>query len=266
MFEELRGKTALISGAGKKTGIGYGIASALARYGMHLVLADLPACGTSIEDSCQTLREQFGVEVHALPLDVSNQASVEEAVAFVRSVTSGPLHALVNNAGVMLAASKVAETPLAIWQKTMRVNLDGVFYMMRAFTPLLSRGSVIVNMASRAGKRPAAGYSPYSVSKAGIIMLTKCYAVEYGALGIRANAVCPGQIMTDLQSNRYATEAQQLAISFEARVAQAQKTIPLERIGTIEDVGCLVAFLVSDGASYLTGQTFNVCGGQLVEL
>ena len=267
MYDELKGKTALISGAGKKTGIGFGIASALASCGMHVILADIPSCcASSMKDCCQILKDRFDVAVHALPLDVTSQESVENAVSFVKEVTAAPLHALINNAGVMLAGARVADTPLADWERTMQINLDGVFRMMRAFTPLLARGSVIINMASRAGKRPAAEYSPYSVSKAGVIMLTKCYAVEYGAQGIRANAVCPGQIMTDLQFNRYASEARQQAVSFEERVEQASKSVPLERIGTIEDVGRVVAVLVSDGASYLTGQTFNVCGGQLVEL
>ncbi len=270
MYEELRGKTVLISGAGKKTGIGFGIASVLARCGMRIVLADIPAScapSASMDDCCRALREQFGAEVHGLPLDVTCQDSVEDAAAFMKRLTAGePLHALINNAGIMLSAASIAETPLTDWQKTMDVNLNGVFRMMRTFTPLLSRGSVIINMASRAGKRPAAGYSPYSVSKAGVIMLTKCYAVEYGSRGIRANAVCPGQIMTDLQSSRYASEARQMAIPYGERLEQARKSIPLERIGTIQDVGLLVAFLISDGASYLTGQTFNVCGGQLVEL
>lgn len=97
-------------------------------------------------------------------------------------------------------------------------------------------------------------------------MLTKCYAVEYGHKGIRANAICPGQIMADLQRKRYAAEASQNSISFEERVGLARESIPLDRIGTVEDVGRMVAFLVSEQSSYLTGQALNICGGQLVEI
>lgn len=96
-------------------------------------------------------------------------------------------------------------------------------------------------------------------------MLTKCFAVEYAAEGIRANAICPGQIYTELNKARFEREAAEQGISLEARVARMVETIPFGRMGAPEDVGHLVAFLVSPESEYITGQAFNICGGQLTD-
>ena len=166
----------------------------------------------------------------------------------------------------MPAGARLGEMDEGTWSKVLDINLGGPFKMIRKLLPMMQRGSSIVNIASRAGKRPSPGYSAYSVSKAALIMLTKCFAVEYAAEGIRANAICPGQIYTELNKARFEREAAEQGISLEARVARMVETIPFGRMGAPEDVGHLVAFLVSPESEYITGQAFNICGGQLTEL
>ena len=107
--------------------------------------------------------------------------------------------------------------------------------------------------------------SAYPVSKAGLIMFTKCLAVEYAAEGIRANALCPGQILTDMNVKRYFREAAE-GCTPEETMRRAIATVPLGGIGTPRDVGLAAAFLVSDASAYMTGQALNVTGGQITEL
>jgi NAD(P)-dependent dehydrogenase (short-subunit alcohol dehydrogenase family) len=123
----------------------------------------------------------------------------------------------------------------------------------------------IVNIASRAGKVPPLFNSAYAVAKAGLIMLTKVMAKEFAGRGIRANAICPGQIKTDLEKWRFGLEAKFMNTSVEEREAEMCKTIPLGRIGDTMEVASLAAFLASEESSYITGQAINITGGQLME-
>lgn len=254
---------AVVTGAGHPSGIGFGIAAELAACGMDVVIMDLPS--SPLAQSRAALRENYGVRVLAVAADVASEEDVRRAVEEVRAFAP-KVRALVNNAGVMPAGARVGDVPPEVWRRIMAVNLEGPLHLMRAFLPLFERGSSVINVASRAGKRPSPGYSPYSVSKAALIMLTKCFAVEYAAEGIRANAVCPGQIDTELNRVRFAREAAEQGLSAEERTARMVGTIPCGRMGTPEDVGRLVAFLASEESDYITGQALNVCGGQLTEV
>lgn len=256
-------QTAVVTGAAHPAGIGFGIAEALASCGMDVVIMDLPS--TPLGESSAKLQENYGVRVLPVPIDITSDQDVEKAVEQVRRFTP-TVHALVNNAGIMPASARLGEMDEGTWSKVLDINLGGPFKMIRKLLPMMQRGSSIVNIASRAGKRPSPGYSAYSVSKAALIMLTKCFAVEYAAEGIRANAICPGQIYTELNKARFEREAAEQGISLEARVARMVETIPFGRMGAPEDVGHLVAFLVSPESEYITGQAFNICGGQLTEL
>ena len=269
LYPDLKGKTALITGAGRPTGIGFSIARSLAASGMDCILADLPGdeTGDSLHGCVAALRRECGTRAWPLELDLSapdGPLCVEQSVDRVRRLAPG-LRVLVNNAGVMPPPAPLGEAEPERWRAVMEVNLFGPFRMVRAFLPLLADGGVIINMASRAGKRPLPQRSAYSVSKAALIMLTKCLAVEYGPRGLRANAICPGQILTDLNRRRYAQEASALKIPPEKRMRQIAGDIPSSRLGYPEDVAGLTAFLASEASSFITGQAFNVCGGQLVE-
>lgn len=265
MYADLRGKTALITGAGLRTGIGFGIAEELAASGMDMVLADLPAQGAHLREACLALQRDYGVRVEALEVDLADEAGIHATAEAVRSIFPS-LRVLINNAGVNLGASRIGDYDAGLWKAVLGVNLIGPFLLTRSLLPLMEQGGAIVNVASRAGKRPLPGCSAYSVSKAGLIMLTKCLAVEYAADGIRANALCPGQIRTDMNLRRYAREAAAAGCAPEEILRRAVASVPLGRIGTPHDVGRAAAFLVSDASGYMTGQALNVTGGQLTEL
>ena len=139
--------------------------------------------------------------------------------------------------------------------------------LTRAIQPLeiLPRKDAPMCLAEIAEASGLPKSSAYPVSKAGLIMFTKCLAVEYAAEGIRANALCPGQILTDMNVKRYFREAAE-GCTPEETMRRAIATVPLGRIGTPRDVGLAAAFLVSDASAYMTGQALNVTGGQITEL
>lgn len=139
--------------------------------------------------------------------------------------------------------------------------------LTRAIQPLeiLPRKDAPMCLAEIAEASGLPKSSAYPVSKAGLIMFTKCLAVEYAAEGIRANALCPGQILTDMNVKRYFREAAEGCMP-EETMRRAIATVPLGGIGTPRDVGLAAAFLVSDASAYMTGQALNVTGGQITEL
>lgn len=139
--------------------------------------------------------------------------------------------------------------------------------LTRAIQPLeiLTRKDAPMCLAEIAEASGLPKSSAYPVSKAGLIMFTKCLAVEYAAEGIRANALCPGQLLTDMNVKRYFREAAE-GCTPEETMRRAIATVPLGRIGTPRDVGLAAAFLVSDASAYMTGQALNVTGGQITEL
>jgi len=277
MYEDLREKTALITGSGKRTGIGYAIAEKLASCGANVVVTDLGQppgqtsgvrTGTQEEmgEIARDLADRFRVKTLAVEVDVTSGPSVKRMVDRVKEAFDH-IDVLCNNAGASFGVPSAVHTyDENAWMKTIDVNLHSVFRVTRAVLPLMEgrKGSVI-NTASRAGKVPPLFNGAYAVAKAGVIMLTKVMAKELAATGTRFNAICPGQIMTDLEKWRFGLEAQFLGTSPEEQEQEMCKTIPLGRIGTADEVASLVAFLASGESSYLTGQAINVTGGQLME-
>ncbi len=278
MYEDLKGKTAFITGSGKKTGIGYGIAQKLASCGCHIIIADLPKT-TGFEASLNTVtQEEMGeiagliakthkVKTLAVGVDVTDNASIANMIEKVK-VDFDSIDVLCNNAG---ASFGVPNTVLSYnetdWIKTVEVNLFSVFRMSRALIPMMiGRPAAIINTASRAGKVPPIFNSAYAVAKAGVIMLTKVMARELAGAGIRVNAICPGQIATDLQKWRFGLEASFFNTTVEEREKEMCKTIPLGYIGDPSDVADLAVFMASDASRYITGQAINIDGGQCMEL
>lgn len=278
MYEDLKGKTAMVTGSGKKTGIGYGIAKKLASCGCDVVIADLgkppapeaalkTATGEEMADIARELAEVYGVKTVAVAVDVTDGPSIVAMVETVKA-TFPHIDILCNNAG---ASFGVPNTVLSYdeeaWIRTVDVNLFSVFRISRAIIPLMAgKPAVIVNTASRAGKVPPIFNSAYAVAKAGVIMLTKTMARELGGMGIRVNAICPGQIQTDLEKWRFGLEASFLGTTVEIQEKEMCKTIPLGFIGLPGDAADLVAFLVSAESRYITGQAINLDGGQCMEL
>jgi NAD(P)-dependent dehydrogenase (short-subunit alcohol dehydrogenase family) len=278
VHEDLKGKTALVTGAGKKTGIGYAVAECLASLGCHIVIADLGGppesanpvrTGTSEEMNAiaAELGQRHGVTVSTIDVDVTSPPSIGGMAESLRE-RCGHIHILMNNAGASFGVpADILSYDEAAWIRTVDVCLFSVFRVSRAILPLmLGEPGAIINTASRAGKVPPLFNSAYAAAKAGVIMLTKTMAKELAPRGIRVNAICPGQIRTDLEQWRFSLEASFFGGTVEEREAEMCKTIPLGRIGAPDDVGRLVAFLASENSGYMTGQAINVDGGQCMEL
>ena len=278
MYEDLKGKTAIVTGSGKRTGIGYGIARKLASCGTRVIITDLgkpaapddplkTATHEEMDEIVKELATVYGVETLAAAVDVTDGAAIAAMMEKVRERFEH-IDILCNNAG---ASFGVPNTVLgydeAAWIRTIDVNLFSTFRMSRAVIPLMQgKPGAIINTASRAGKVPPVFNSAYAVAKAGVIMLTKTMAKELGGMGIRVNAICPGQIATDLEKWRFGLEASFLGTTIEIQEQEMCKTIPLGFIGLPRDAADLVAFLASEESRYITGQAINLDGGQCMEL
>lgn len=279
MYQDLRGRTALVTGAGKKSGIGYAIAEKLAQNGANVVLADflpqakeqnpLLVAGNHKDMTAlaESMAEQFGISALFVEVDVTSTASVEKMAQIVKA-QFGHVQILCNNAGTVLGVPNAVHTyDEDAWMRTIDVNLHGVYRVSKAIVPLmLPVGGTVINMASRAAKVPPLFNGAYAVAKAGVVMLTKVMARELAGSGIRVNAVCPGVIDTGFTRWRFELEAQIFNSTEEERQAEMVQTIPMGRLGSSAEVANLVAFLASDQSSYTTGQAINVTGGQLMEL
>lgn len=279
MYPDIEGKTAIVTGAGKKTGIGFAIARKLAACGANIAVADLGRqqaepgqVSTATQEEMQAIERQlaadYGIACKAVAVDVADTESVERMVKTVAG-QFGAIHILCNNAGASFGVpSDVEHYDEAAWVKTVDINLHGVFRVSKAVIPVMKKsgGGTIVNIASRAGKVPPLFNAAYAAAKAGVIMLTKAMAKELAGAGIRVNAVCPGQVMTDIEKWRFELEARFFNTTAEERQQEMCRSIPLGRIGEPAEVAELVSFLASGASSYITGQAINVTGGQLMEL
>ena len=278
MYQDLQGKTALVTGAGKKSGIGYAVARKMAGSGANVVIADMlqvkddgnpliTGRRDEMDRLTAELAEEYKIRALCVELDVTSNESIKQMLDTVKTQFDH-IHILCNNAGTVLGVPSAVHTyDEDAWMKTIDVNLHGVFRVSKAVVPvMMDAGGTIINIASRAAKVPPLFNGAYAVAKAGVVMLTKVMAKELAGSGIRVNAVCPGVIATDFTKWRFELEAQILNSTPEDREMEMAQTIPLGRLGTSEEVANLVAFLASDQSAYMTGQAINVTGGQLMEL
>ncbi len=278
MYPDLKGKVALITGAGKRTGIGFAIARKLAQAGTTVIISDLGKFYSTqyvvptgrvqeMQALASELQKEYGIDALAIAADVTNTEEIQALAEEIKH-RLGNVDILCNNAGATFGVPNAVHTyPETDWIKTIDANLHSVYRVSKAIIPLMTeKGGSIINTASRAGKVPALFNGAYGVAKAGVIMLTKVMAKELAGMGIRVNAICPGQIETDLEKWRFELEARFLNSTVEERRQQMCQTIPLGRIGEPEEVANLVTFLASSASSYITGQAINVTGGQLMEL
>jgi NAD(P)-dependent dehydrogenase (short-subunit alcohol dehydrogenase family) len=278
MYPDLKGKTALITGAGKKSGIGYAIAQKLAESGANIAIADLlkresrnqPPVSDNREEMAalaEDLARRFAIQTIFVAVDVTDNASIRQMAEQIQSRFEN-VQILCNNAGTVNGVPSAIHTyDDEAWFKTMDVNLNGVFRVSKAVIPLMiDTGGCVINIASRAAKVPPLFNGAYAVAKAGVVMLTKVMARELAGSNIRVNAVCPGVIATDFTRWRFDLEAKILNSTTQDREMEMIRTIPLGRLGSSAEVANLVAFLASSQSAYMTGQAINVTGGQLMEL
>jgi 3-oxoacyl-[acyl-carrier protein] reductase len=242
----LEGKVAVITGAAR--GIGKAIALKFASEGANIAFTDLVI--DEIGEATQKEIEAFGVKAKGY---ASNAANFEETHAVVTEIVNdfGRIDILVNNAGITKDGLMVRMGE-SQWDAVLNVNLKSAFNFIHACTPVMmkQRSGNIINMASVVGVHGNAGQCNYSASKAGLIGLAKSIAQELGSRGIRANAIAPGFIITDMTAKLP-----------EDVKAEWCKKIPLRRGGTPEDVANIATFLASDLSSYVSGQVIQVDGG-----
>ena len=251
---DLAGKAAIVTGGSR--GIGRAIALKLASEGTAVAVCSRTSGAAEV---VAAEIEELGVRALAQRTDVSDSGQAEALVKAAQQIF-GRLDILVNNAGVTIGGQTIADTAVEDWARVMDVNANSVFYTCRAAVTHLRRrgGGNVINISSNVINTLPGASAAYAASKSAVVVMTKVLSKEEARHGIRVNAVSPGMIAAGMglgAMERRAPESRQ----------QFLNTIPLGREGEASEVAAAVVFLVSDEASYITGQNFNVNGGDRTE-
>jgi len=280
MYPDLAGKVAIVTGSGRRSGLGEAMAKRLATEGAKVVIHDLgrpkgdtaPAHGVGTEDEMEGIAADIraaGGEATAFAADMRVEADVAALVGHAVT-TYGRLDILVNNAGVGFMFGPIVEMTEERWNTVLDVNLRGSFFAIKhAAQQMIAQGPQgdwgggrIISIASKAGKSASALTSAYSASKHGLIGLTRAAALEFGPHKINVNAICPNHVTTQLGAwqNEFMSTAR--GQTLDEYLAAMRGRIPLGRVGLVEDTANACAFLCSGQANYITGEAMNVSGGE----
>jgi NAD(P)-dependent dehydrogenase (short-subunit alcohol dehydrogenase family) len=246
----LKDKVAIVTGG--RRGIGRAIALSLAGAGANLVIADIVADDGKLDGVAAEIRK-MGRDSLAVRVDISKKSDVEDMVRLAVK-KFGRIDILVNCAGVWIPGQTLVECPEENWDKVIDTNLKGTWFCCQAVGRVMAgqESGNIINLSSQVGLNPGTGAGAYSISKAGIIMLTRQLALELAEKNIRVNAIAPGIVKTDFNRNVWqdAATARQVALG-----------VPLGRLAEPEDIARAALFLASDDSGYITGVVLPVDGG-----
>ena len=269
------GKTAVITGSGREKGLGQAIAMKLASEGANIVISDI---GRSRDKATEDIHigstdameavanglRQFGVNVTTCVADVRIQSDMQALAAHAIEKHSS-LDIWVNNAGIGYIMSPILDVNEDDWRAVIDVNLTGCFWGLQAAAEVMMKqktGGRIINIASQAAKSGFPFAQAYCSSKHGLVGLARSASIELGPENITVNNVCPNHVTTGLGDwqNKFTSAA--LGLTEEEYLQRMRDKIPMRRVGMPEDTANAVAFLCSDEAGYITGESLNVSGGE----
>lgn len=274
-YPELAGKVAVITGAGRRKGLGEAMAKRLAAEGVKVVLTDIghaagdnmpeQAVGTSaeMEEIAAEIRAAGG-EVATYACNVLEPQEVQAAAEFALG-HFGSLDIWVNNAGIGYLMEPIVDMAVDKWDAVLGVNLRGTFLGIKYAAEIMlrqGRGGRIINIGSQASKSGFAHAAAYTASKHGMVGLTRSAAQELGPAGITVNTICPNHVTTGLGAWQNAHFSEVTGKGYDRYMDDMRARIPLGRPGLQEDIAKACAFLCSDEASYITGEAMNVSGGE----
>ena len=275
MFQDLKGKTVVVTGSGREKGIGKAVLIAFANAGCNVVVSDIGTqkgdqfnsdhVGLSDEmESIVSKAKNLGVDAFAVPCDVRIEQEVQSLIETTVDRFGG-IDVLVNNAGVGYIMEPLVEFKSESWDAVIDVNLKGVFLATKhAAIKMIDKGAggSIINIASQAAKSGFPFAAAYTASKHGVVGLTRSNAVELGQHKIRVNSVCPNHITTGLGHWQNQFFSEKLGQNYDDYLQAIRDRVPLGRVGMVEDIAKACLFLASNQSEYLTGEALNVSGGE----
>jgi meso-butanediol dehydrogenase/(S,S)-butanediol dehydrogenase/diacetyl reductase len=274
--KDLQGKVAVVTGAGRRRGLGEAIVRRLAVGGAHVVLSDIGAPADSTTPAAMVgssaemralaaeIAAAHGVRVLTFECDVRDAARVDELARFARS-EFGSLDIWVNNAGIGYIMKPLLEVGSEDWRAVIDVNLTGCFHGIQSAARIMTvqgRGGRIINIASQAAKSGFPFAAAYCSSKHGLVGLVRSVAIELGQFAITVNNVCPNHVTTGLGAWQNDYFSKKLGLTLDEYLERMRGRIPMRRCGLPEDTANAVAFLCSDAAAYITAESLNVSGGE----
>ena len=250
-------RTIVVTGGGR--GIGRAIALSFAEPGATIVITSRTE--SQLQQTAEDIKAK-GAEAFVIPMDVSDEASVAHGFGSLHGRVTA-VDVLVNNAGVG-GGEVVQGSDVARWRQTIDTNLTGMYLVTRQVLPLMAGQGRIVNLSSVLGRFGVPGYTAYCASKHGVIGFTRALALELVKRRITANALCPGWVDTDMATLGMEQGAKHSRVTYDEFRQRSIDAVPIKRIIDPAEVAALVKFLCSPEASAITGQTYNICGGQVM--